>query len=469
MNMGLPLQTPVEARLETSPLCECIERILTAGRELGASITPDEAEKMAFLAANAMSTRNRDFHDLEHALAISTTRTATGKFAGIFHDVVYVQIDRARLPKLRALIAPCIPSYKLSIKLTAPLLRDKDIAILATLFGFKKGMEIGPSNGINEFLSALVAWRTLKKHLKTRDLLGIVACIEATIPFRTPAGDCLTVELGVRLLAAAKAAGEDLSAPFVEKTLKAAVEVANQDVSGFAASDQGLFVHQSWALLYETNPELQQRFYTLGGYMIAIHKMDSFFNALNASSVFRHYKDFPVQENYAVLFDRASFNIAVGKQYTAVKLIEVALLTAIAEQTGGPVPADYFYGARPRSREAKHARLEEGLPPIHELRPSALIYPATQRLLIEGRTHRSRFDNKSSYLGAFIISMLADGREFKNLYAAAKGYASGENSRATLLAEVPRTVLVPVLDALALIAPARKDAFARFKPARTSR
>ncbi|MBI2604455.1 MAG: hypothetical protein HYW49_00080 [Deltaproteobacteria bacterium] len=467
--MGLPLQTPVEARLETSPLCECIERILAASRELGASITTDEAEKMAFLVANAMSTRNRDFHDLEHALAISSARTAIGKLAGLFHDVVYVQIDRARLPELSALIAPCIPSEELSLKLTATLLRDKDIATLATVFGFKKGVVIGPSSGINEFLSALAAWRALKKHLRARDLLGIVACIEATIPFRTPAGDCLTAELGARLLAAGKAVGEDLPAPFVEKILKAAVEVANQDVSGFAASDQGLFVHQSWALLYETNPELQRRFYTLDGYMVAIHKMDSFFNALNAPNVFRHYKGFPAQENYAVLFDRASSNIAVGKQYTAVKLIEAALLTAIAEQTGGPVPADYFYGARPRSREARHARLEDGLPPIHELRPSALIYPATWRLLIEGRTHRSRFDNKSSYLGAFIISKLNDGREFKNLYAAAKGYASGKSSRATLLAEIPRTVLAPVLDALALVAPGRKDAFARLKPAQTAR
>lgn len=467
--MGLPLQTPVEARLENSPLSECIERILTAGRELGASITPGEAEKMAFLVADAMSTRNRDFHDLEHALAIASTHTAIGKFAGLFHDVVYVQIDRARLLELRALIAPCIPADNLSLKLTATLLRDKDIATIANVFGFKKGVEIGPFSGINEFLSALAAWRTLKNHLQMRDLLGIVACIEATIPFRTPADDCLTAELGVRLLAAGKAVGEDLPAPFVEKILKAAVEIANQDVSGFASSDPGLFVHQSWALLYETNPELQQRFYTLGGYMIAIHKMDSFFNALNTSSVFRHYKGFPTQENYAGLFDRARSNIAVGKQYTAVKLIEVALLAAIAEQTGGPAPADYFYGARPRSREAKHARLEEGLPPNHELRPSAMLYPATWRLLIEGRTHRSRFDNKSSYLGAFIISKLSDDREFKNLYAAAKKYASGKNSHATLLAEIPQTVLVPVLDALALIAPGRKDAFARLKPAQTAR
>ena len=60
-----------------------------------------------------------------------------------------------------------------------PIEGDKGYAICTGLFNFKAGQVLPLYGGMNEFLSAIVAIRTLEHYLPLSDLIAIVACIEA--------------------------------------------------------------------------------------------------------------------------------------------------------------------------------------------------------------------------------------------------------------------------------------------------
>jgi len=57
------------------------------------------------------------------------------------------------------------------------------LAIATSIFGFKSHQTLLPFAGLNEFLSAMLACRELEKSLTLKQLVRIVVCIEATIPF----------------------------------------------------------------------------------------------------------------------------------------------------------------------------------------------------------------------------------------------------------------------------------------------
>ena len=61
---------------------------------------------------------------------------------------------------------------------------DPLLCMVETIFGYEENTEINGKNGINEFLSAMVAVRLLEPHLPKTQLAQIALCIAATIPFR---------------------------------------------------------------------------------------------------------------------------------------------------------------------------------------------------------------------------------------------------------------------------------------------
>ncbi len=438
----------------------CIEYLQQATSKLGTPIPALEAERLAFYIAEVMSTRNREFHNLEHAVTIGTSENPIAQLAGIFHDVVYIQIDRARTYFLREAFAPCEISNDLTLDITPKILENPDVSLVALLFGINVGQTIGTHQGLNEFLSALSTFRWLKPYLNPADLIGVINAIEATIPFRYQVNDDLHQTMIIRMKEAAVFFKTELTIDQLKLMVHSAVEVANRDVMGFTAPDPSLFIQDTWALLYEANSDLQKRFYSLNSYLHAVNGMDQFFQKLSHTSILRQFENVPEQSQYQKMVQRCEFNVSTGRQYTAIKLVEVALLNAVAECTGGTVPADFFYGAKSSDGDSHYESLENHLTIPREINSSdgkTLIHKETYKLLIQPRSKKSKFDNKTSYLAAFLISNLKGEAELSNLYFSAKEYAASNEHALGYLAHFGSELLLMITQAIARIAPSRAE------------
>ena len=260
---------------------------------LGAQVSKTVCEDAAVLVIKAMSTRNRSFHDMNHAFDVANIPYPIGKIAGLFHDVVYIQVDRSRLPELRKNFTIFDPGDGTTLKIPGIdiLLKDSWAMALVDVFGLTPHQEVGPFSGINEFLSAWVTIVKLRDHLAAWPLLQIVTCIEATIPFRGPNqfGQTPSEILFSRLSSAATKMGLSPSEKDLDYTIKVAVSMSNQDVYGFGSERPSYFIGNSWALLAEGNPPLQNTLFTAQDFREAIYKMYKFFSMLSVDKVFLSY------------------------------------------------------------------------------------------------------------------------------------------------------------------------------------
>merc|ERR1711971_768967 len=64
-----------------------------------------------------------------------------------------------------------------------PTEKDSLLDMICFIFGFSPGVDLSCRGG-NEFLSALVAVRSLEGVISRKNLIKMAVCIEATIPFR---------------------------------------------------------------------------------------------------------------------------------------------------------------------------------------------------------------------------------------------------------------------------------------------
>jgi hypothetical protein len=138
-------------------------------------------------------------------------------------------------------------------------------------------------------------------------------------------------------------------------------------------------------------------------------------------------------------------------RYLRAKLYSIALVEAIAIETGGDVPLDYFMGGLKHSTEAK--RIEQYLPHFSS---RADLDPPLHRLLAEGRASESSFDTNSSPLGAFLQECVGDATMMKGVDAA-KRWWGGATDAATFLASQPARPVAAIARAAANIVETRRD------------
>lgn len=106
--------------------------------------------------------------------------------AALFHDLVYYQLDDG-FPAHSAHLLDNVTREDGDALVLQPIpADDTERALCAAVFGFAPNQVLPLYGGMNEFLSAVVAARLLHAHMGVADLIAVLACIEATIPFRTP-------------------------------------------------------------------------------------------------------------------------------------------------------------------------------------------------------------------------------------------------------------------------------------------
>jgi hypothetical protein len=320
-----------------SPVHEIVSVLWKALHDLG--VTPETAdiERWGFSIHGAISAPGREYHNHDHVIALTRDCEPLEVIAALYHDAVYIQVDKDIPESMRAEIATVLapePNGKAWRVLPAAAANQVTADVLA-VFGRKVGDEVSPTHALNELASALVASIQLAPVLSRNHRLAIAACIEQTIPFRADP----VPELRDRLAALG------LAGPELENTVTRALRLGNRDVDNFADNDAARFLDNTWKLLPEANPALHlPHVYTVRDYRVALHKTEQFLAALPADRVFHAYGDEPSAGVHARRVARTTGNLELAVRYLRAKLYSIGLVEAICEMTGGDVPLDFFMG-----------------------------------------------------------------------------------------------------------------------------
>jgi hypothetical protein len=426
---------------------------------LNANVSIEQAEHMAVLIHSAMESPRRHYHCSDHALHMCEDMKPLQVLAASFHDIVYVQLDDGFPHRVAHLLHPLVHKQGDDLVLQYIGADDSALQLCLDIFGFKPGQVLPLFRGMNEFLSAVVATRLLQPHIGLAELITVLACIEATIPFRGPEADgrdCSTV-LAERVRTQAhqrlgKPEGPALDG-FVAGVMEDAIALANRDVGGFAESEPARFLSATWLLIEESNAPLASvGVYTLQDYREALTRMQGFLDSLLAERVFQQFANRPGPEEFKRLTAAADTNVRFASSFLRLKICSISVIEALARVTGGNGPVSMFLGDI-RCVRGTPERIEDYLPDGPDtpgLDPQLLL------VLEKGRPEFSRNDLTVSPLTAYMYRCLGSDGCIAAL-AQARRMVSDEISPAEFLATLPQDMLGDVIDACARIATSRRD------------
>lgn len=443
-----------------SPIHQLIDLFQEAFVRLYLDIPPKVCEKYAVFVYSCMNSDKRKFHTTQHVLKVCRGMEPLQMLAGLFHDVVYYQVDKRFLPQFEPLVLPLVNVKGKEVWLREDLPEDELVEICLDIFGFSPGQLLKSDAGLNEFLSAWVAVNHLKDFLKAKDLMTIVACIEATIPFRAKDDNGMNCfdHLESRIQHCFPKYQLSLNMTDIEKMVSLAAGLANRDVENFADKDICRFLDNTWTLLPETNDMLlRPGVYFNQDYRVALCKMEGFLSCLDPQNIFHQYKDTPDEQDLVALKQRAHYNLQISEEYLQVKILAIAIVEALAKVTGGDVPISLFLGDGTLEDVEK---AEDYLPPI-ELSNHLDYNDTLYRLLEYGRTSETSFDVKNSPIGAFTYKLLGD-KETKKCMDIARQMFSGAISPDTFLRLVNRDLVSHIAQACAILVTTRKKELVRW-------
>lgn len=424
---------------------------------LGAQARPADLENLAALVSNVMSWQSRQFHTLDHVFGFVDGADPVTILTAVFHDLIYYQVDHGFPGEMGALLETCIEHREGKIYLKEECRGpDCPIELSRSVFGFQAGLEISPFTGLNEFLSAVVMNRLLENLLPLPSRVAVTVCIEASIPFRgnSPDGRSFLDRMKERLESLNSQRSWGLDAPRLDRILTLAAAFANEDVRDFGQEDPGRFLSNTWKLLPELNESLRSRGqYTVREYRVALQKMEGFFASLVPENVFHVWGTSPAPQVLAKMTACARSNKAVGIEYLQAKALAMAVLEALADESGGDCPLSLLTGDR-TAYPGYAQQLEDYLPAVTALPQNS---PVVTKLLQVGRLEESEFDLKNSPLASFLYLQMTP-EEFQGAVAISKAYFRREKSSREFLEGLPKRLCQAVAQAVAQMAKTRAAA-----------
>jgi hypothetical protein len=378
-----------------------------------------------------------------------------------------VQVDQGVSFNISSALSPFVKEVRsqLVIRDETELPDDAMYQLVASVFGFIPGKALSPFGGQNEFLSGVIAAKCLEDFLPASNIAEIVACIEATIPFRpaSPRGLSAIELLHQRLVSANRDFNFGWSDAQTIAIVKRAVRLANRDVENFASPNSSNFLDNTWNLMPETNHELTNvNSYTVGGYRRSLQKMEGFLNFLKPELVFQQFMQEPDDEAYANLIARTRKNIAVAKLYLGVKLITIALLEALSYRLGRDIPLSTMMGEL-RAPGFQTSVLEDYLP---NRQIAYALENQLQREVLDlleiGRNQESPYDIKNSPVSTFIIKSIGFAETEKFLKKAHEFFA-GDISSEEFLSYCDPDVIDTITSGVMKLFDSRKRALGKVK------
>lgn len=376
-----------------------------------------ELERMSIMIYESMSISSRNYHSVQHVFDISKDMLhPIPILSALFHDCIYFQVDK-RLTKAQEELLQGTYSEddkgNLVFTASAEDCDDELLKLVEFLFTFKPGQRI--EKGLNEFLSALVAVRSLKNFLPKNLLAEIACCIEATIPFRSPNPET-KLEPMEHLFGRLELANEKFQLGMKEDEMIAAihhaVKVSINDVGNFASTDVYDFLDGTWSLLPEQNENLRMQYcITAMDMQRALCGMHGFFNFfLKPENVFDEFRGMPSKKDLDWKLELCKRNCAIAKKYVGAKLYAMSVVAAFACLTGGDGPLSLFLGdLKSKKSMLQHTNFDDFLPECTEdqlEKCDKVVY----HILKEGRKTETQFDTKQSPISAFLYATLGDER-----------------------------------------------------------
>ncbi|MBF0635423.1 MAG: hypothetical protein HQK85_12285, partial [Nitrospinae bacterium] len=237
------------------------------------------------------------------------------------------------------------------------------------------------------------------------------------------------------------------------------IKLANRDVAGFEEPNPGKFLVETWQLIEESNAPLDAvGVYTLRDYRIALSRMEKFYGALNPENIFHQFNSFPGDAEFARLKEAAGKNIVFACGFLGAKIAAIAIIEALALETGGDCPVSMFLGDI-RSHGGKPDRAEDFLPPS---KAAPDISEQLLQVLKKGRTDASNNDLNESPLTSFMYGYLGHDGTAKALRLAKRMFES-ELSAFDFLKGLDREMISAIIGACAKIATSRRDALLKLQ------
>ncbi|XGV95557.1 MAG: hypothetical protein ACAF41_22790 [Leptolyngbya sp. BL-A-14] len=440
----------------------CLAKLLWAVQELGGDADPGRLSKTAELVIQTMTGPWRFFHTPEHIFEVGESGDAIEVLAALFHDLVYVQVDQGVSVNISGYISAFVKEItgQLVIRDRSELPNDPMFEMVAQLFGFVPEEVLKPAAGQNEFLSALIAAKSLEHSLAASQIAQVVACIEATIPFRsnTESGLSPSERLYARLQQVNTAMDFGWDEEQVSYVVRRSVRLANRDVENFAYPSAADFLDNTWNLLPETNHDLTNaNSYTVSGYRISLQKMEGFMYFLKPELVFQTFESEPPVEAYQQLIARTQRNLEVARLYLGSKLLSIAVIEALSQRLGRDIPLATMMGELP-SQGRSVAQLENFLPYVTmTATPNNDIEEDVLSLVEKGRGQASSYDIKNSPVATYMIKSIGFA-ESRRLLVHAKEFFKGALTAEAFLALCDRTVVETITNGILQVFESRKMA-----------
>lgn len=435
---------------------QCLDKLIWVTERLKVEAPFKQLSKIAKLIVQTMDSPWRYFHSTAHIFEVGGEGDEIEVLAALFHDIVYVQVDKSINFNLTYYLAPFIEEErgKLYIREQNELPEDAIFEMVAMIFGFVPGQALSPFGGQNEFLSTLVAAKVLESFLSPALIVQMAACIEATIPFRskTESGFSPSELLHQRLELINHQFNLQLTDEDVIQSVKRSVRLANRDVSNFAESSSAVFLTNTWSLLPEINHNLRKSgSYTVRDYREAMQKMLGFLKCLKPELVFHQFKGEPEDSTYHELVERTRKNIEVARLYLESKLVAIAMIEALSLRFGSDVSLSTMIGELPDS-EFSVGRLKDSFPHVpNPYQPTLAVEREVLDLLEIGRWKSSNYDIRNSPLTTFVVKYIGF-NEIRRLrersQAFFQGTISSEDYLASCNSELTRIITNGVLKLL---------------------
>jgi hypothetical protein len=442
-----------------STVLKFIDALQSSFARLGVQASLSQVEELAFLLHSSMVGERRKFHTAQHALFVGQADDPLEQLAGLFHDIIYLQVDGWFPPRARPLLPDVALLQNREVEFCfAPDTSDLLLSMCLDLFGLQSGRYPYSHPGLNEFLSALVAWRSLHQFLTLPQLLVIGATIEGTIPFRRvdAAGRTCSDRQEERLASVNAKYGLKLSGAQIQAIVHTSVNLANRDVTGFAVEDAAVFLDNTCMLLGESNRVFDEsEVYSIREYRAALYGMESFFQVLNPKDVFRAYRGIPDAATHERLTRQATMNLSIAQEYLGMKLVSVALLEALASISGGDAPLSLFIGD-PRNGDPDQTRFEDFLPDT-DLTLSSPNSSPLGLILQPGQTLKCVYDMRTSPICSLLLSR-APASTCQQYLVWAKDMFADRLSPRDFLDRIDRPILGPVARACLHMAETRSAA-----------
>lgn len=453
---------------------QCLQKLIWAMEELHIDFEMAQLNKIANLIVQTMTGPWRSFHTPEHIFAVGGSENPIELLAALFHDVVYVQVDKSVNFNLSYYIVPFVKEVReqLFIRDADELPDDPLFYIILDLFGFNPGQPLSSFGGQNEFLSAVVGAKVLEPFLSIAQLIEVICCIETTIPFRPDdeQGVSAAMALYYRLETVNQKYKAGMSPPEMESAIRRAIRLSNRDVGSFANPKAARFLDGTWDLLPETNHNLHNRSsYTVVEYRQALQKMEGFMNFLRPNIIFQEFMGEPDKKAYNKLIDQSEHNLQVGRLYLGCKLFTIGFLEAISRRLGRDIPLSSMMGELPSQGEDEiQSKLIDYIPTMES---SFSLKDDVEKevldLLEKGRYQNASYDLKNSPLATYIVKSIGF-EEVREQCDRAKLFFRGELSQEEFLEQISPEITLTVVKGINTLFEQRQESLMKIMPVVTA-